>query len=142
MAKMKGVSPIIATIALVLIVIGMISITYSYMSGFLIGETGKSFDIVRDGAFCENGMIKVFVRSTSYETILKTSDFDTITVDGKIVVNTELPFNITPGLNLIPGDWGLLLSYNCTKNCQKVSDYHSIVIGTGSVIKKAIVQCE
>ncbi len=78
---MKGISTIIASIILVVITIGLISVAYLYMSGLISGTTGKNIQLM--DSYCDNdgtnGNITVMVKNIGTLSITNLTYF----IDGK-----------------------------------------------------------
>jgi len=131
MGKMKGITPIISIIILLLITIAMAATAYSYLSGYLFGQISGSFSIPANGAFCSGGTISVIVRNDAPDGNLTYSDLTIVEIDG-----TTPQSGITTTLNLAPGQSGRLLQVpgQSTRN-------HEVVIGTGSNVIRQNVYC-
>ncbi len=52
---MKGISPVIATLLLLVITLGLIGMAYGYISGIFTAKTGKSIDEITGSASCTIG---------------------------------------------------------------------------------------
>jgi hypothetical protein len=79
---MKGISTIIASIILVVITIGLISVAYLYMSGLLSGTTAKNIQLM--DAYCDltsssNYNITAIVKNIGTANITTLTSF----IDGK-----------------------------------------------------------
>ena len=58
---MKGISTIIATIIMVVITIGLISVAYLYMSGLVTSRTGTNLQLV--DAYCRSGNFTLLIKN-------------------------------------------------------------------------------
>ncbi|MBN2101848.1 MAG: hypothetical protein JW716_03185 [Candidatus Aenigmarchaeota archaeon] len=132
MKKMKGITPIISIIILLLITIALAATAYSYLSGYLFGQISGSFSIPANGAFCSGGTISVIVRNDAPDGNLTYSDLTIVEIDGAQPPSS----GITNELNLAPGQSGRLLQVP-----NQVTGNHEVVIGTGSNIIRQNVYC-
>ena len=70
---MKGITPIISTIVLLLITVALAGSAWTYMSGFMGTYTEKSFTIPTGGAYCDaGGTVHVRIVNTGTTTIAAT----------------------------------------------------------------------
>jgi archaellum component FlaG (FlaF/FlaG flagellin family) len=119
---------------LLLITIALAGAAWAYLQGFLMSQIAKSFVIPTGGAFCENGVIKVYVLNTGYESSLTDGDFIVSEIDGTTVTLETL--------NLAQGDAGLALeSDDDGTGSTWSSGYHTVRIGTQSRIETQRVSC-
>ena len=138
----KGITPIIAIIILLLITIALAGAAWAYLQGFLIGQISKSFITPTGGAYCENGIIRVYVLNTGYESVLRTNDFIISEVDG-----ISLPMDLNSSLNLGEGQAGLAFISDCDSGtglnppAACTSEYHTVRLGTQSTILNPRVSC-
>ena len=58
---MKGISTIIATILMVVITIGLVSVAYLYMSGLITGATAQNIALM--DAYCSSNTIYTLIRN-------------------------------------------------------------------------------
>ncbi|MBI2085512.1 MAG: LamG domain-containing protein [Candidatus Aenigmarchaeota archaeon] len=96
---MKAITPVIATVMLLLVTVGVVGVSYSWLNGLFSSQTKNSISIPSGGAYCSNGEIKVHVLNTG-NSPLTTSGIILAQVDGNDILNT--PFI---------GDMGSYLSY-------------------------------
>ena len=130
---MKGITPIISIIILLLITIALAGVAYTFLMGQMFTRIGGSFDVPIGGAFCTNGQITILVVTTGTADISE-SDFTIAQVDGTDVTGSLVSGTISPEQS------GTLLSnYGCTGTCS--SGYHTIDIGTKSLVKHENVHC-
>ena len=80
----KGITPIIAIIILLLITIALAGAAWAYLQGMFLGRVQRNFEILSgtSGAYCENGIIYVYVVNTGYDWTLTDGDFIIHTIDG------------------------------------------------------------
>ncbi len=92
---MKGISTIIASIILVVITIGLISVAYLYMSGLLTGTTGKNIQL--NDAYCDLASYNNYTITTMIKNI-GTVNITTLSfyVDGKTRTSTCTTINFAP----------------------------------------------
>jgi flagellin-like protein len=137
----KGITPIIAIIILLLITIALAGAAWTYLQGFLFSQISKSFVVPSGGAFCEGGIIKVYLLNTGYQSTLKKSDFILAEVGS---VNVIEDLNAT--FSIEPGSATLVLETDCDSAAGTgagpcSSGYHTIRLGTTSTIVDPRVSC-
>ncbi|MBI2085648.1 MAG: LamG domain-containing protein [Candidatus Aenigmarchaeota archaeon] len=94
---MKGITPVIALVMLVLITVGIVGTAYSWFSGLLSSQTKKAISIPSGGAYCSNSEIKVYALNNG-DTTLAGSDILVAQVDGVDVSNTPFFGDMNSGL--------------------------------------------
>jgi len=67
MEVLKGITPIISIIILLLIVVAVSGAAYTYIMGYWSGMTGKAIEMVR--AYCHNGQVSITVRNIGTDNI-------------------------------------------------------------------------
>jgi hypothetical protein len=92
---MKGISTIIASIILVVITIGLISVAYLYMTGLLTGTTAKNIELM--DAYCDltsgsNYNITALIKNIGTTNITIINSF----IDGKTAADTCSPTGFVP----------------------------------------------
>ena len=132
MKKMKGITPIISIIILLLITIALAATAYSYLSGYMFGQMGSSFSIPTNGAFCSGGTITVIVRNDAQDSNLTLSKLSIIEIDG-------IP-QTGNGINLAPGQSARLLNDNNGGNGYSTGN-HQVILGTSSNVIRQNVYC-
>ncbi len=131
--KMKGITPIISIIILLLITIAMAATAYSYLSGYLFGQIGGSFSIPTGGAFCSGGTITVIVRNDAQDSNLTASELTIVEIDGATVDTAGF-------VELAPGQSGKLIDDD-DSGAGYSSGNHQIVLGTSSNVIRQTVYC-
>ncbi|MBI3412850.1 MAG: hypothetical protein HY051_02090, partial [Candidatus Aenigmarchaeota archaeon] len=58
---MKGITPVIALVMLLLITVGIVGGSYAWVSGLLSTSISKAVSIPAGGAYCSGGDVKVYV---------------------------------------------------------------------------------
>ena len=145
--KMKGITPIISIIILLLITIALAATAYSYLSGFMSSQISGSFSITNGGLLCSGGQITVMIRNGGMENDITDTFFTMLEIDG-VDVSTE----VVADLGIAPGRAGRVLDkvmneINSTGDATGVFDipwepgYHQIVIGTDSNVVTERVYC-
>lgn len=136
---MKGVTPVIAIIILLLITVSLAGLAWTYLSGVLTGKTEGSFIIIPNGVFCEadggNNHIKVWIQNTGVTKHLKPEDFVIVEVDGENVSNDLQTFNIPPR------DSGLVLDTTCNEADGCASGIRKVRLGTTATVQEQYVTC-
>lgn len=94
--RMKGITPIISTIVLLLITVALAGAAWTYMSGFMGSYTEKSFIIPTGGAYCDASRIfHVRVVNTGTTTITA-GDWVSALVEGLAPPNTFTTSSVAP----------------------------------------------
>ena len=96
----KGITPIIAIIVLLLIVVALSGIAYTYISGVLTGQIEESFSIQPSGAFCDrqaDGLNNITL------IIQNSGTSASISEDSFIVAEVAQPGNATYTMNSADG---------------------------------------
>ncbi|MBI4020760.1 MAG: hypothetical protein HY369_00795 [Candidatus Aenigmarchaeota archaeon] len=138
----KGITPIIATVILLLITVALAGAAWSFLQGIFFSNISKSFVIPAGGAYCVSDKIIVYVVNTGYNAPLEQADFSLLEIDGN---------PITPTFASIPvGKSGKAVEVQCTVGaCTEnggsgsgdFSGYHSVDLGTISTIQHLSVFC-
>ncbi|GEM_PF-4314933 len=145
----KGITPVITIIILVFIAIAMVGAFWTFSQTWITGMTSKTFEIPPGGAFCENGLIKVYLLNTA-QGPLTSSDIVLAQVNGQTANQGQIY-----GLPIAQGKTGLVINHTCEgtpdfesgcsassgKGCCKGSTYYSVRIGTSSNFKTESVFC-
>jgi FlaG/FlaF family flagellin (archaellin) len=94
---MKGISTIIATILMVVITIGLISVAYLYMSGLITGSTAQNIALM--DAYCDAGTntINMLIRNDGTTSI--TFSNVKFYLDGTVFTAAPTPACTTSTLN-------------------------------------------
>ena len=97
----KGITPIIAIIVLLLITVALAGAAWTYLSGYMTGLTGKSYDI-RD-AFCVGGDEAIIMLANTGTLNISVSEISVIDVsDGSDAGGTWTHPSGAPGTEVIP----------------------------------------
>ncbi len=135
---MKGITPVIALVMLLLITVGMVGISYAWFSGMLVGNTEKTFVIPTGGAYC----IKVGGLNTIFVIVRNTGATSNLVsgVGGDFLI-TRLDGNQLGAqtFDIPPNGSATLFNYNCVTGCS--SGVHLIVISTRNTLAETRVLC-
>lgn len=145
----KGITPVITIIILVFIAIAMVGSFWTFSQTWITGMTSKTFEIPPGGAFCESGLVKVYLLNTA-QGALTPGDIVLAQVNG-LTANQGLIY----GLPISQGKTGLVINHTCVgtpdfvsgctvsagMGCCKGSTYYSVRIGTSSNFKTESVFC-
>ena len=131
---MKGITPIISIIILLLITIALAATAYSYMSGFLFGQVSSSFSVPNGGAFCSGaGEITVMVRNDALEGNITNDFFAILQINGN---------DVTPVANIeIPAHKAGTIIKDNNGGSGWPTGYNKVTIGTASNIVHTDVYC-
>jgi len=130
---MKGITPVIALVMLMLITVGMVGIAYAWFSGLLITQTEKGISIPPGGAFCSGSKISVLIQNNGATSTLSETDVIIAQIDGTDATKSAL--------SLAPGAGGLIVSaYDCGGTCS--SGTHSVRIGTRTGVVESSAFCK
>lgn len=131
MRKMKGITPIISIIILLLITIALAATAYTYMSGFMFGQMSV-MSIPNKGAFCSGGQVTIIIRNDQLEGNLTDEDITLLQIDG-----VDIPAGDIADVTIKPGQMTTLVSNSGSYD----AGYHEIRIGTGTQILRQQVYC-
>ena len=130
---MKGITPIISIIILLLITIALAGVAYTFLMGQVYTMISGSFAIPTGGAYCTAGTITIQITNTGSAT-LTTGDFIIARVDGTDVTASLIAISIGPGEGAV-----LLDSFNCGGNCG--AGPHSIDLSTEQASQHQTIYC-
>ena len=140
MKRMKGISPVIAVVLLVVIVVGLASFAYVYLSSLVVGRTSKVVSL--SYAFCKNNNMTLVLKNdgTSEITVTSGSGDLKIFVDG----NDDTPyFNDTEtNTNTYSISPGHMITLKSVKPGSYPSGSHELVLVTRSNSVTQPIICE
>ncbi len=96
---MKGISPVIATLLMLVITIGLAGLAYTYISGVFTAKTAVMLTIDGTASYCDANYIHVFVRNDG------TSISENVTVRAYFSNGTQIGSDVT-GPRIKPGEMG------------------------------------
>ena len=129
---MKGITPIISIIILLLITIALAATAYSYLSGYLFGQMSSSFSIPNGGIFCSDGRMTVMIRNDAVEGNLTNDDMTVTQIDGT---------DVTPEtINIGPRDAGTVIRDD-NGGSGWSRGYHEVIVGTSSNVIRSKQFC-
>ena len=153
---MRAITPIISILMLLLISIALATTAFSFLQGILFPQISKSFTIPKGSSYCTPSIqgqstIKIYVVNTGYRSSLHSSslgdgDFILAAIDGNNVLS------LMKDASIPSGDSGLILDYDCASlDCNgnsccsseegSYNGYHSVSLGTTSIIEHTAVYC-
>ncbi len=91
----KGITPVIALVMLILITVGVVGLFYGWSSGLFSTQTEKAVSIPPGGATCKNGLVTVRVVNIGSTSTITDSDVIVAQING--VECTKSVLSITPG---------------------------------------------
>lgn len=130
---MKGITPIISIIILLLITIALAGVAYTFLMGQMYTRISGSFTVTSGGAFCTASGITVQVTNTGQANLV-TGDFTIVRVGGADVSGSLQNVTIAPSEAAV-----ILNNYNCGGSCPSGSN--AIDIGTESTVEHTTVFC-
>ena len=128
---MKGITPIIAIIILLLITIALAGVAWTFFQGYLYSMMAGSIAIPTGGAYCSNGRITVQLLNTGQSNITN-SDITIARIDGTPI--SLKTFVIIPGRANITID-------DDNNGTGWSSGPHTIDIGTAAMVLHTSVYC-
>ncbi|MFH1105758.1 MAG: hypothetical protein V1731_00935 [Candidatus Aenigmatarchaeota archaeon] len=138
---MKGITPVIALVMLMLITVGMVGMAYTWFSGMLTSYTEKTISIPPGGAFCSGSpaTISVVVMNTGATSVVTQADLVLVDVDGTLIPNTNpIP---RPTFTANPGEGKMVVQgYNCISACSVGP--HTVRIGTRAGVVETTAICK
>jgi len=134
---MKGITPIIATIILILLVLGLAGTTYMYLFGYVGPITSKNFLIVHGSEVCSdtNPYIKLRMVNTGTSE-LDINDIVVKNVDDGDIGVTSISF-VPPG----PIEPGKSKEVQLMLASKPSSGSHTVTLGTVSSVKSTRIIC-
>ncbi|MBI4177174.1 MAG: hypothetical protein HY516_02305 [Candidatus Aenigmarchaeota archaeon] len=91
----KGVTPVIATVMLILITVGVVGLFYGWSSGLFNTQIEKSVIIPSGAATCNNGLVTVRVQNIGSSSTVTDSDIIVAQIAGREC--TKAALSIAPG---------------------------------------------
>jgi len=91
---MKGISTIIATIMMVVITIGLVSVAYLYMSGLITSRTTQNIQLV--DAFCRNNKLNILIKNIG-TTSINSGSISFIVKGSAQAMSCDTPATFTAG---------------------------------------------
>jgi flagellin-like protein len=131
----KGITPIISTIILLLVTIALAATAYSYLSGFMTGQTANTMTIPNGGLFCSGGKITLIVRNDGTD-VLRDTAITIHTINGTNVALLSTPFTIPSR-----GSATIIDSTGPGGNATWTAGTYQVVIGTSANILRENVYC-
>ncbi len=92
---LKGISPVVASVMLILITIGIIGLFYGWSSGLFGAQIEKVVSIPSGSATCNAGLVTVRVQNMGSTSTLTESDIIVAQIAGKECTKSSL--SIAPG---------------------------------------------
>ncbi len=106
----KGITPVIALVMLILITVGVVGLFYGWSSGLFNTQTEKVVNIPSGGATCNNGLITVRVLNVGSTSTVTESDVIVAQING-----TECSKSV---LSIAPGQAGIIINaQGCGVGC-------------------------
>ena len=134
----KGITPIIAIIVLLLIVVALSGIAYTYISGVVTTQTEESFAIQTGGIYCDDvggsKQIRLLVRNLGISASITDTSFILATVDG-----TDISGDLTLDPTSIPPSEVGELTTMCGSDCGSGS--HTVRLSTSANTQSTTVIC-
>ena len=134
---MKGITPIIATVMLILIAVGVLGLFYGWSSGLFSTQTEKTVNIPPGSATCNNGLVTVRVQNVGATSTLTNSDIIVAQIDGKECTKSSL--------SLTPGQAGIIINaQGCGVACDAgtlCSGNVKVRVGTNSGVVESSAFC-
>lgn len=139
----KGITPVISIIILLFITIALAGAAWTYLQSFMFGQISKTFSVPAGGAYCENGLVKLYITNTAYQGSLLASDFILADVDGTQTTMYGMPLaqgKATLAVNHSCGT-ACCSSPPCSYGCCAGSTYYTVNLGTSSTVIHQRVYC-
>ncbi len=132
---MKGITPVVALVMLMLITIGIVGTAFIWFSGLLRGSSEKAISIPNGGVYCLGTSIYVMALNLGASSSITNADIKVFKVDSADVV-----VNI-PGGSINPGEAkNMNNGYSCGVTCAGAT--HNIVVGTVANLVQTRVICK
>ncbi len=106
----KGITPVVATVMLILIAVGIVGIFYGWSSGLFSAQMEKAVNIPPGSATCNDGLVTVRVQNVG--------STSTVTDDDIIVAQIKGQECTKETLSIAPGQAGVIISgKGCGTEC-------------------------
>ncbi len=99
----KGLTPVISTIMMVLIAIGIVGLFYGWANGLFSAQIEKSVSIPSGSATCDNGLVTVRAQNIGATSSITTSDITVAQIAGR-------DCTVNPSLSITPGQSGVVVA--------------------------------
>ncbi|MBI3412475.1 MAG: hypothetical protein HY051_00145 [Candidatus Aenigmarchaeota archaeon] len=143
---MKGITPVIALVMLMLITVGMVGIAYAWFSGLLVTQTEKGISVPPGGAYCAGGKISVLIQNNGATSNVIGADVIIAQVDG-----TDVPTDGDSGLDnekmpdtatIAPGSAALVIQTWQCGGASCSSGSHIVRVGTRTGVVESTAFCK
>ena len=94
---LKGITPVIALVMLILITIGVVGLFYGWSSGLFSTQTEKVINIPTGGATCKSGLVTVRIVNVGSTATVTTSDIIVGQINGVECTTKNGALSIAPG---------------------------------------------
>lgn len=133
----KGITPVIATIMLVLITVGVVGLFYGWSSGLFNIQVEKTLNIPSGGATCNNGLVTVRILNTGSSSTLTDADVIVAQISGAECAKSAL--------SIAPGQAGIIINaQGCGAVCNtltKCSGNVQVRVGTRNGVVDSSAFC-
>ncbi len=140
---MKGISEIIATILILLIVVGLAGTAYTYISSSLTSRTTKQIDVLDVSCSSQSTPQQVYITIKNLDPKLSiNTSVDSLTVRGQSAPIQTVTWNSTsPGSPAIIGSNGGVVTANFTPSPAVTagSSYNVRIVGPSNAVEKSAV---
>jgi len=134
---MKGISPIIATIVILLVTIVIAGAAWAYISGYFSGMVSKGVEIT--SIDCTTNGVKIYLHNIGSDNIDTAADIEVsrvlVDVNGACTGNLSASYSVNP---VPPGGTTVLTDAGCTSSNTAVPRYTIIA---GGRVQKTQVNC-
>ncbi|MBI2085301.1 MAG: hypothetical protein HYT71_02190 [Candidatus Aenigmarchaeota archaeon] len=132
---MKGITPVIALVMLMLITVGIVGTAFIWFSGLLRGSSEDAISIPNGGVYCLGANIYVMVLNLGASSSITNADIKVFKVD-----SADVAVNI-PGGSMNPGEAKSITGgYPCGGTCAGAT--HNIAVGTATNVVQTRVTCK
>lgn len=133
----KGITPVIATVMLILITVGVVGLFYGWSSGLFNVQVEKTVNIPSGGATCNNGLVTVRVLNAGSTSTLTDADVIVAQISGTECTKSAL--------SIAPGQAGIIINaQGCGVGCAttpKCSGNVQVRVGTRSGVVESAAFC-
>lgn len=134
---MKGITPIVSIIILLLLTIGLAAAAWTYMSNIFTGITAKAIEI--SSQFCVQGTNAVIIVRNIGTDNINTNEITTLDAEtGNSVTGTWNTVDGNPLTTITPGGQAKL-TISCTSSGTPKTCSYNLILGGRT--QKAIVYC-
>jgi flagellin-like protein len=136
MKKLKGITPIIAILVMLLITIAITGSAWIYVSTYYSGMTGKAIEVT--SIDCTNAGVAIYIHNIGTDTLDTANDIDEDRVEISGSCTSAVSITYDP-VSLGPGDSGIATDSGCNSTTDDATARYTLI--AGGRVQKVQVSC-